>query len=254
MAGPESGIDFGSRLHTAAVALGSERFDEAYRDLRFLAERCESGEAGSEAVLLLASQELNPRNPDRSPQAAAQLAARYLQISSASPTSLRVAESLYLLALDLGANPVESPFASIPASDPGAADDRAGRDPDPEEAESAASWSVASGFRDCDVLARPRVERPPPRLAGRSLREQLTGLTTEQEVLVRRIEFLESELRWMRDPMGEGEASLYAHLAHLASERDALRSRLESLESELERIRGLIRSTPQDPDSDSGNR
>ena len=55
----------------------------------------------------------------------------------------------------------------------------------------------------------------------------------------------------MREPLGEGEASLYAHLAHLAGERDALRSRVDLLESELERIRGLIKSAPQRPEAAS---
>jgi hypothetical protein len=101
-----------ARFHLAMSAVQRDDYGAATRELRELAGECESGAWGRNAVLALASLELSPRNPDGSPGAAARLAARYLQIRTAPAGSVAVAETLYLLALDLGASPVTDPLAS----------------------------------------------------------------------------------------------------------------------------------------------
>jgi hypothetical protein len=112
-------------------------FDEGARELAELAERCESGFWGRDAVLVLASLELDPRNVDGSPSSAARLAARYLQIPGAPAAA--VAETLYLLAVDLGGEPVSDPLAQSPE---------------------AAGTSFA--FDDCDLPREPVLVRELP--------------------------------------------------------------------------------------------
>lgn len=86
-------------------------FRAAAAGLRKQAARCESGERGREAVLVWAMLELDLRNPAGSPDTAARLTARYLQLPDAKPAGISAAESLYLLALDRGASTVEDPWA-----------------------------------------------------------------------------------------------------------------------------------------------
>ena len=86
-------------------------FHAATTELRQQAAACKNGERGREAVLLRAMVELDLRNPGGSPDTAARLAARYLQLPDATPAGISMAESLYLLALDRGASSVEDPWA-----------------------------------------------------------------------------------------------------------------------------------------------
>jgi hypothetical protein len=60
---------------------------------------------GQQALLALAALEVDPRNPERRPEAAAELLARYLGIEAAPEWTVPVAESLYLVALELGGEP-----------------------------------------------------------------------------------------------------------------------------------------------------
>lgn len=213
---PPERPDAGSRLAEGEAALDDGRFAEAYWIFRKLASSCEAGEEGSEAILLLATAELDPRNPARFPPGAAYLAARYLQVSSLAVTARAAAESLYLLALDLGASSVEDPYSPIPANPALAMDDslRIGeteaRDGSPE------TWSVATGFRNCSSPESGEgVVRDLPTLSG---------------------------------------PSLHATIENLMDQRDVARSRVDSLSAELERIRGLLRSGAPIPDSATDRR
>lgn len=200
----------GERFSEATAALEAGRFDDAYWELQALAGQCRSGEWGRRSVLLLAAHVLDPRNPTRSPDAGARLAARYLQVPSSSAASEALARSLYVHALELGGDPVEDPFGPIPvlASDSGTSED-----PDRETAvrrEPVGSWRVAPRFRDCDSEAVPVVVRSLPQPPS---------------------------------------STLYGDLEALSRDRDLLTTRVDSLQSELERIRGLLRSGPPQDDS-----
>lgn len=116
-------------------------FDAAARELAELAETCESGLWGRDAVLVLASLELDPRNPSGSPSSAARLAARYLQIPGTP--SVAVAETLYLLAVDLGGEPVADPLSQSPGA-----------------------VGTALAFENCDVPREPVLVREIPRHPG----------------------------------------------------------------------------------------
>lgn len=233
-----------ARYERAEIALEDGRFADAFRDLRSLAERCGSGRVGREAVLLLASQEIDPRNPARTPQAAAQLAARLLQSPSASRTSLVLAESIYLNALELGAEVVRDPFAPLPL-----ADEEAATEPDrghhrPSSARSGKSWNVAPRFQDCGEVAAPLVVRALPLLPAVSLRGKLTSLEEERTMLLSTIDSLEFELATTRSFPSLAAKLIRAHLKELEIQRDGLRAEVDSLASELERVRGLIQSGP----------
>lgn len=94
-----------TRLERAVSLVELGAFAEAEARLRALASRCESGEEGRQALLLLSALQLDPRNLAATPDSAALLAARYLYLVDLDPVERPVAESLYLLALDLGADP-----------------------------------------------------------------------------------------------------------------------------------------------------
>lgn len=195
-----------SRFLEATVALEHGRFEEAYWEFQALAEQCESGKWGRRSVLLLAAQVMDPGNPLRFPDAGAQLAARYLQVPAPSISTEALARSLYVHALELGATPVEDPFAPIPIRDT-PPEDAGGRSGTAREAairaEAAGSWTVAPRFRSCDSRETPSLVRSLP---------------------------------------DAPESTLYGDLEALSREREFLRARVDSLESELERVRGLLRS------------
>jgi hypothetical protein len=108
LAGCGSHAGVGAR---AAGPLEDGDFQAATERLRQLAAACENGERGRESILVRAMLELDLRNPGGSPDTAARLAARYLQLPDATPDGVSAAESLYLLALDRGASTVEEPWA-----------------------------------------------------------------------------------------------------------------------------------------------
>lgn len=198
------------RFSGATSALKAGRFQEGYWELQSLAGQCGSGEWGRRAVLLLAAHLLDPRNPARSPEAAARLAARSLQVPTLSVSAEALARSLYVHALELGAEPVADPFGPIPVLPPDSGE--AGR-ADREAAarkEAVGSWQVALRFRNCDAHRDPMLVRSLP------------------------------------EPP---ESTLYQGLEAAYRERAALTTRADSLQSELERVRGLLRSGPAWPDT-----
>jgi hypothetical protein len=93
------------RARRAAEALERDAFAAARYELYWLAARCEAGDVGRRALLLLAAIELDPNNPYGSPHAAASAAARYLLLPDAEPEQLPLARSLYRIAVDLGGSP-----------------------------------------------------------------------------------------------------------------------------------------------------
>jgi hypothetical protein len=172
-----------SRFRLAVRHIESDELEAAARELAELAERCESGPWGRNAILMLAALELNPHNASGSPSAGARLAARYLQVPGASAGSLAVAETLYLLAVDLGAEPVADPF---------------------ENATDAVETALA--FEDCDAIRETVVAREIPRHPGPA---------TTRGALVR--------ASAQRDSLAAVADSLTARAAELEAELDRIR-------------------------------
>lgn len=94
-----------NRLEIAAALLEAEAYARAEGVLRVLASSCENGPRGRQSLLLLAALQLDPRNPAASPDSAAVMAARYLALPDAVASARPLAENLYVLALELGADP-----------------------------------------------------------------------------------------------------------------------------------------------------
>jgi hypothetical protein len=86
----------------AVMALLREDFAFARPTLLELAARCQAGEHGRRAVLLLAAAELDTGNEGGSPQTALQLARAYLLLPNAPREEVLLARSLYRLAANLG--------------------------------------------------------------------------------------------------------------------------------------------------------
>lgn len=150
----------GSRFHAALAAAGRDDFPTARAGLGELAARCDAGPWGREALLALASVELSPRNPDGSADDAAALLARYLQIPTVPPRSVALAETLYLLAVDLGARAHADPLAPAPATE-------------------GIPWSYDEcGTPAEPALVRPLPEHPGPVTTAGALGEALTRLET----------------------------------------------------------------------------
>lgn len=171
----------------AATLLEAGRYAEASAALREVASRCESGERGRHALLLLAALDLDPRNAEADPDSAALNAARFLSLQDLPVDQRPLGETLYLLALDRGGNPGLRPS---PAAVPG---------------------GPASRFSSCDQPLTDRVVSLPvlpegPR--GESMLE-LQGqrdsavarageLTSQNAALQARVAELEAELERIR--------------------------------------------------------
>lgn len=104
-------IDTGpeERLHRALLALERQDYVGAAEELEWLQANHRATRLGQQAYLLLAAAELDPRNPHRSPDALAALAAADLATPARARWSVPISEALYLIALELGAEPLDSP-------------------------------------------------------------------------------------------------------------------------------------------------
>lgn len=89
----------------AATLLEAGQYEAAGAALREVASRCESGERGRRALLLLAALDLDPRNVEAEPDSAALMAARFLSLPGLPVSERPLGETLYVLALDRGGDP-----------------------------------------------------------------------------------------------------------------------------------------------------
>ena len=92
-----------ARFDSGIKALAEGNYSAAHRDLAWVAERFAHEDAGQRAVLVLAAMELDPRNPARRPDAGSDLAGTFLQLPDRDGWIDPVAQTLYLLGLELGA-------------------------------------------------------------------------------------------------------------------------------------------------------
>jgi hypothetical protein len=91
------------RLEQGLTALKAGEYESAYEHLLWVAGNHEAEAVGRQALLALTAAELDPRNPNRRLGVAAGLAARYLRGEAPGGWTEPVAESIYLIALELGA-------------------------------------------------------------------------------------------------------------------------------------------------------
>lgn len=93
----------GEDRFTAGVrALARGDFAAARNDLTWVAQNYGLNKEGQRALLVLASLEMDPRNPARRIDAGAELAASYLRLEDTDEWLEPVAQTLYLVGLELG--------------------------------------------------------------------------------------------------------------------------------------------------------
>jgi colicin import membrane protein len=95
--------DAAAQLDEGAAAVSAQEFLRARGLLEPLFYTRPDGPIARQALLVLIAAELDNRNPDRRLWAAADMAARLLQLETLEPWAVPVAESYYLLAMELGA-------------------------------------------------------------------------------------------------------------------------------------------------------
>lgn len=91
------------RFDSGIKALAAGDYVAAHRDLAWVAERFAHEDDGQRAILVLAAMELDPRNPARRPDSGSDLAGTFLALPDRDGWIDPVAQTLYLLGLELGA-------------------------------------------------------------------------------------------------------------------------------------------------------
>ncbi len=148
------------RLGQALVELDSGQFAPATQELQALAQAYPQHVVGRQALLLTAAAELDPRNPGAQVDTAAGLLTQYLAGADTSDWTRPVARTLYLLALQEGANAQQV-----------------------EQAEADAARARVEAGRARAAL---------PRLPGPSLSARLSDLGQQRDHLAARVKELEA--------------------------------------------------------------
>jgi len=91
------------KLELAVAALDGRNYDAAHARLLEVVDLCGSAPLGQQALLLMAVAELDPRNPDPRRDLAAESTALLWEETYARGWAHTLAESLYMIALRLGA-------------------------------------------------------------------------------------------------------------------------------------------------------
>lgn len=155
------------------AALEGARAEEAFGQLERVREVCGTSPLGQQAVLVEAAAALGGKVGKRDPQRAADLAVAFLRQPAPAAWGVPVAESLYLMARELGARePSDDATAAVFAAAAG----EPGRPP----ADCGARWEAAD-----------RSVTPVPSLEG-------TGVAAELEELRGRMSELEEEVERLR--------------------------------------------------------
>jgi hypothetical protein len=90
-------------LEAGLAALAAGEYATAYEHLTWTARTHPDEKEGQRALLALAAAELDPRNPARRLWATVDLATQYLELPGAPAWTRPLAESMYLVATELGA-------------------------------------------------------------------------------------------------------------------------------------------------------
>ena len=92
-----------ARFEEGLTALGRGEYRIAHEHLSWVAQHHSRETYGQQALLTLAAMEMDPRNPTRRLGVGADLAAGYLRLPEKAGWTHSVAQTLYLLGLELGA-------------------------------------------------------------------------------------------------------------------------------------------------------
>lgn len=89
--------------NAGVIALKAGDYDAASEHLALVAERDAGDALGQQALLMVAALEMDPRNPKRRLPLGSDLTGSYLKLERTPAWTTPVAETLYLLAIELGA-------------------------------------------------------------------------------------------------------------------------------------------------------
>lgn len=209
------------RLTEAAVLLERGDFRSAYPLLSWVYTRCPTARPGREALLLMAGADLDPRNDARRLDVGASLAAQYLALPGAPEEGRPLAQTLYLLGLELGAEPpTQVPVAAV---DSVLAEECP--PPGPAAAPGMSTRGVTAGTPPADVAGTPVADAAGVRTVDATWLPQLPGATVPQRL---------AAVRAQRD-------SASAQMAALMEQVKQLQERVASQQKEIERIRRTLR-------------
>ena len=174
------------KLELAVAALDERNYDAAHARLLEVVDLCGSAPLGQQALLLMAAAELDPRNPDPRRDLAAESTALLWEETHGRGWVHTITESLYLIALRLGA-----------------------RSAGPTDAEAAElEWRVRAAPADATSYCGPvwPTRLPPPTTSTPEDRlPSLNGSSYPAQVaeLRRRVRELEEELERIRRIVGQ---------------------------------------------------
>ena len=179
------------RLDEGAVALARADFATARERLAETRRTCGNALLGRQALLLLGALELDPRNPARDPDRSAALTARYLRLPETFPWTRPLAETLYLMALDLG--------AAVP-------EDEGRTDPDgPIPGPRAGSSPACEGG---DRQAVQAVTAELPALTGASVPTRMRALERQRATARREMASLQAEIARLQSELQRVRATV----------------------------------------------
>lgn len=148
------------RFEAGMAALQAGDYVTANRELGFIAERYGNTELGQHALLVVSALEMDPRNPRRRLALGSELSAAYLRTQETPPWTQPLAQTMYLLALELGA----------------------------------AEEKVAQAEAEKAQAERRAAEGYLPKLSQPTVPARLKTLQDEKERMAKRVEALEAQL------------------------------------------------------------
>lgn len=227
-------------LEYGLAALDDGDYAGAAEQFAPVAAICPTDELGSRALLLLAASELDGRNADGRPDAAAELAAFHLARSEREDWSGALAEELYMIALDLGADPIEPeevPDAGViwtrylETTAAGAA--VLGDEPEAD--------TLAGAVAEEAVERRERAQAAAVIAAGADGGPRCRVPDVRDDLVMPQLERTAIARRSAPAPAQQPAVALTDDVRALQAEVQRLRSELASREQELDRIRRTLR-------------
>jgi chemotaxis protein histidine kinase CheA len=231
-----SGPDPEERLARGLSALEQQDYRAAYDDLTWVYSHHWNEPLGRRALLALVAAELDPRNRSRRLGVGAELAAAHLRLVEAPQWTEPVAETLYLLALELGA--AEERLARAEA-------DKAMAEAQAIQAEQQ-EQKAREGEREAEAKAQ-RAETKAEQARKEAKQAEVEAAQAKRQARQARAEADRAERPLPRLP----GPTVPARVGELRAERDRLSEQVRSLkrelserEQELERIRKTLQDKP----------
>ncbi|HEX7051552.1 MAG TPA: hypothetical protein VF188_15200 [Longimicrobiales bacterium] len=193
------------RLARGLAALDREDYRSAFDDLVWVYTHFPDEPEGRRALLALAAAELDPRNPSRRLGVGSDLVADYLRTPGTPSWTHPVAETVYLLALELGAAEtrvaeaeMEREEAEQESAEARGEATRARRQAQRAEAEAQRARRAEARAERARRGAQAAPPGPLPQLPGPPVTARIRELQRERDRLAQRVQALERELERIR--------------------------------------------------------